>query len=103
MLQDLIKNVLELATGLKKQSLDAIPTVVTFLIKFISICDDNEVVQSIVKSIQDSIGEIQEEPEEHQIVMLASLSDKVSNCSVQVHPFSITDCHFVEFAGILEI
>jgi hypothetical protein len=66
-----------LATGLKDQSVENIPTVVSFLINFISICEDDEVVQSIVKSIQDGIGEISQELEQRQIVLLASVCNKV--------------------------
>ncbi|GAB5591582.1 hypothetical protein Unana1_06482 [Umbelopsis nana] len=69
----MFKKVQELASGLKNQQLENVPTLISFVVQFISNCDDKNTAESIWRTIIDGIT-FTEDTKEDDSIQLATLS-----------------------------
>jgi hypothetical protein len=97
----MFKNVQELASGLNDQQLENVPTLISFMIQFISNCNDNSATESIWSTIINGISFSSDEntTDSIQLATLSSICEKVGlefkDCTVSTL--------FASFSYVLKI
>lgn len=98
----MFKKVQELASGLKNQQLENVPTLISFVVQFISNCDDKNTAESIWRTIIDGITftEDTKEDDSIQLATLSSICEMVGLCLHLLYSCSITFSPFFTQASL---